>query len=41
MPVRRVKGGGWKWGQTGKIYTTKAQAQKQGVAIKIAQSKRK
>lgn len=31
MPVRKVKGG-WKWGSSGKVYSTKAQAEKQGRA---------
>lgn len=39
MPVRKVAGG-WRWGNTGKIYPTKAQAQKQGNAIRAAQAKR-
>jgi len=32
MPVKKVKGG-WRWGKSGKIYPTKAQAQKQARAI--------
>ena len=32
MPVRKVKGG-YRWGSKGKIYPTKAQAEKQGRAI--------
>lgn len=40
MPVRKVKGG-YKWGKTGKIYPTKEQAEKQGIAIKISENKRK
>ena len=31
MPVKKVKGG-YKWGSKGKIYKTKAQAEKQGRA---------
>jgi uncharacterized protein len=31
MPVRKVKGG-YKWGNHGKIYKTKAAAQRQGQA---------
>lgn len=31
MPVHKVKGG-WKWGGHGKVYPTKAQAEKQGRA---------
>lgn len=32
MPVRKVKGG-YQWGQTGKVYRTKAQAERQGRAV--------
>jgi len=32
MPVRRV-GGGYRWGNSGKVYPTKAQAERQGRAI--------
>ena len=32
MPVKRVPGG-YQWGQTGKVYPTKAQAEAQGRAI--------
>lgn len=32
MPVKRVKNG-WRWGDSGKIYPTKAQAEEQGRAI--------
>jgi len=31
MPVHKVKGG-WKWGSHGKIYSTRAAAQRQGNA---------
>ena len=31
MPVRKVKGG-WKWGKSGKVYKTKAAAERQGKA---------
>ena len=40
MPVRKVKGG-YKWGNTGKTYKTKAKAARQGRAIKAAQARRK
>lgn len=33
VPVRKVKGG-YKWGKTGKVYPTKAEAEKQGRAIR-------
>lgn len=39
MPVRKVKGG-YKWGKTGKVYPTKAQAERQGRAIEASKSKR-
>jgi hypothetical protein len=39
VPVRRVKGG-YKWGKTGKVYPTKAQAQRQARAIYASQKKR-
>ena len=35
MPVRKVSGG-YKWGSTGKVYPTKAQAEKQGRAIRAS-----
>lgn len=38
MPTRKVKGG-YKWGSKGKVYPTKAQADKQGRAIKASQAK--
>ena len=31
MPVRRVRGG-YRWGNSGKVYPTKAQAERQGKA---------
>lgn len=39
MPVRKVKGG-YKYGTVGKTYPTKAQAERQGRAIKASQAKR-
>ena len=38
MPVRKVKGG-YKYGTVGKVYPTKAQAEKQGRAIKASQAR--
>ena len=35
VPVRKVAGG-YKWGNTGKVYKTKAAAEKQGRAIRAA-----
>lgn len=32
MPVRKVKNG-YQWGKSGKVYPTKAEAEKQGRAI--------
>jgi len=32
MPVYKVKGG-YRWGQTGKVYKTKEEAERQGKAI--------
>ena len=32
MPVRKVNGG-YQWGQTGKVYPTREQAERQGRAI--------
>ena len=39
MPTRKVKGG-YKWGSKGKVYPTKAQADRQGRAIKATQAQR-
>lgn len=44
MPVRRTKGGGYKYGSKGKTYYgkgAKSKATKQGRAIKVSQSRRK
>ena len=38
MPTRKVKGG-YRYGSRGKTYPTKAQADKQGRAIKASQHK--
>lgn len=35
MPVRKVKGG-YKWGKTGKVYKSRAKAQRQGRAIRAS-----
>ena len=35
MPVMKVKGG-YRWGKKGKVYKTKAEAEKQGRAIKAS-----
>lgn len=39
MPVKKVSGG-YKYGNTGKVYKSKAKAQKQGLAIRLSQLKR-
>jgi hypothetical protein len=44
MPVRKVKGGGFRWGRRGKIYRgrgARARAQRQGRAVKARRSGRK
>jgi hypothetical protein len=40
MPVRKVKGG-YKYGSKGKVYKSKAAAERQGRAIKASQHRRK
>ena len=40
MPVKKVKGG-YKWGTTGKVDPTKAQAERQGKAIYASGYKKK
>ena len=40
MPIRKVKGG-YKYGSKGKVYKTKAGAERQMRAIKASQSRRK
>ena len=40
MPVRRVKGGGYRYGTTGKVYKSKVKAVKQGIAIRASQARR-
>jgi hypothetical protein len=35
MPVKKVKGG-YKWGNTGKVYKSKKDAEKQGKAIQAS-----
>lgn len=39
MPVRKIGPNKWRYGQTGKIYPTKAQAERQGRAIRASQAK--
>lgn len=40
MPVIKVKSGGYKFGQSGKVYRSKAKAVKQGQAIRLSQIRR-
>lgn len=40
MPVRKVKGG-YRYGSSGKVYKTRAAAERQGRAIKASQARRK
>ena len=40
MPVRKVKGG-YRYGETGRVYPTKEEAEKQGRAIRASQAKEK
>jgi len=40
MPAKKVKGG-WKWGSSGKVYKTKAAAEKQGKAVYSSGYKKK
>ena len=40
MPVRKVAGG-YKYGTTGKLYKKRADAERQGAAIRAAQARRK
>jgi hypothetical protein len=39
MPTRKVKGG-YQYGRTGKIYKTKAEADRQGRAIEASKARR-
>lgn len=39
MPVRKVKGG-YRYGTAGKVYKSKAKAQKQGLAIRLSQMRK-
>ena len=40
MPVRKVKGG-YRYGKTGKVYQSKAKAERQGRAIRARQRRGK
>lgn len=33
MPIHKTKSGGWKWGNSGKVYKTRAGAERQARAI--------
>lgn len=39
MPVRKLKSGGYRYGNTGKIYKSKAPAVRQGIAIRLSQKR--
>ena len=39
MPVHKVNGG-YRYGKTGKVYKSKAKAEKQGRAIKASQNRK-
>lgn len=39
MPVHRVKNG-WRYGKTGKVYKSKAKAERQGRAIRASQNRK-
>lgn len=41
MPIRKLKSGGYKWGKSGKVYPTKAGAEKQARAIYASGYKKK
>lgn len=40
MPAHKVKGG-WKYGTKGKVYKSKAKAERQGRVIRASQNRRK
>ena len=40
MPVRKVGVNKWRYGSTGKIYSSKAKAEAQGRAIRASQARR-
>ena len=40
MPVMKVKGG-YRWGMSGKVYKTRAEAEAQGRAVYAAQNSKK
>lgn len=39
MPVRKVAGG-YRYGTTGKVYRSRAKAERQGLAIRLSQARR-
>lgn len=41
MPVRKVGPNKWRYGQTGKVYTSKKKAIAQGIAIRASQARAK
>ena len=40
MPVKKVSANKWRYGQTGKVYSSKKKAEKQGLAIRLSQLRR-
>ena len=40
MPVRKVGQNKWKYGQTGKVYSSRKKAERQGLAIRLSQMRR-
>ena len=41
MPVKKLGNNKYRWGTKGKVYPTKAQALRQGRAIKVSQARAK
>ncbi len=39
MPVQKVKGK-YRWGKSGKLYSSRKKAEKQGLAIRLSQLRR-
>ena len=40
MPVQKVGKNKWRYGQIGKVYSSKKKAERQGVAIRLSQMRR-
>lgn len=39
MPVRKIGLNKWRYGKTGKVYSSKKKAERQGLAIRLSQLK--